>query len=125
LQDQLGKLLSAGLLAPHRGRIKSAGAAFIRAVNLTLALVLTNYGNRYGFPAREVLARCRRHKTLLLDTGTRSALTLVVQPLRGVNLREGYRSANRRYRHSLPWCFASQKITRVLARQTPGIAFSD
>jgi competence protein ComEC len=126
LQDQLGKqLLSAGLLAPHHGRIKSSGAAFIRAVNLTLALVLTNYGNRYGFPVREVLARCRRHKTLLLDTGTRSALTLVVQPLRGVNLRESYRSANRRYKHSLPWCFACQKITRVLVRQPPGVAFSD
>jgi beta-lactamase superfamily II metal-dependent hydrolase len=90
--------LSAGLLAPRHGCIKSSGAAFIRAVNLALALVLTNYGNRYGFPARELLAR---------------------------NLREGYRSANRRYRHSLPWCFASQKITRVLARQPPGIAFSD
>lgn len=72
LQDQLGKLLSAGLLVPHHGRIKSSGAAFIRAVNLTLALVLGGHGNRYGFPARE-----------------------------------GYRSANRRYRHSLPWGFAS------------------
>jgi competence protein ComEC len=108
LQDQLGKLLSAGPLAPHHGCIESSGAAFIRAVNLTLTLVLTNYGNRYGFPARELLARSRRHKTSLLDTGTRSALILVVQPLRGVNLREGYRSANRRYRHSLPWCFAFQ-----------------
>ena len=56
------------LLVPHHGSKTSSSAAFLQAVQPTLALVQAGYRNRFGHPATVVVERYRRENILLIDS---------------------------------------------------------
>jgi competence protein ComEC len=55
--QDLERLRSTVLLAPHHGSKTSSSAEFLAAVQPVVVLVQAGYRNRYGHPAPEVLAR--------------------------------------------------------------------
>ena len=55
------------LLAPHHGSKTSSGAAFLDAVQPRIAFVQAGYRNRFGHPAREVVARYRERDVRLIE----------------------------------------------------------
>jgi competence protein ComEC len=56
------------LLVPHHGSKTSSSAAFLQAVQPTLALVQAGYRNRFGHPATVVVEGYRRENILLIDS---------------------------------------------------------
>ncbi len=56
------------LLVPHHGSKTSSSGAFLDAVNPRLAVVQAGYRNRFGHPAREVLARYEARGVAVADT---------------------------------------------------------
>ena len=62
------ELASDVMLMPHHGSRSSSTEAFLAAVHPHLAIAQTGYGNRYGFPAPEVLQRYSRLGTMLRNT---------------------------------------------------------
>ncbi len=61
-----GRLKSDVLMAPHHGSASSSSAAFLDLVKPTWCVIPAGFGNRFGFPHPEVLAR-------LSDRGIRVA----------------------------------------------------
>lgn len=63
------------LLVPHHGSKTSSSAAFLDAVQPTLALVQAGYRNRFGHPALPVLARYRERGIALVTSSQCGAAT--------------------------------------------------
>jgi len=98
----VGPLASDVLVMPHHGSATSSSAKFIDAVGPELALVSTAYGNQWGFPAPEVLARYRRRSIPVKNTAGSGALTVTVHPRAGIALSEGYRQSARHFWTAYP-----------------------
>lgn len=64
------------LLVPHHGSKTSSGAAFIAAVQPSLALVSAGWHNRFGHPRPEVLARYAQARVPLFNTAEQGAVPL-------------------------------------------------
>ncbi len=93
-----GADLSAAVLqVPHHGSRTSTTAPFLRAVSPRLGLIPVGFGNRFGLPHREVLARLEAAGVRLLDTAGCGAITLTLAP-QGPGEPECYRRA-----HPRPW----------------------
>lgn len=58
------------LLAPHHGSKTSSSGPFLDAVEPRLAVVQAGYRNRFGHPAREVLARYEARGVFVADTAS-------------------------------------------------------
>lgn len=56
------------LLVPHHGSKTSSSAAFLDAVQPRIAVVQAGYRNRFGHPAKEVLARYRERGIVVVDS---------------------------------------------------------
>lgn len=54
------KLESEILVAPHHGSSSSSSASFLDRVNPDDVIISCGWKNRYGFPAKEVIKRCRK-----------------------------------------------------------------
>jgi len=67
------------LLAPHHGSKTSSSAAFLDAVQPTLALVQAGYRNRFGHPALPVVARYRERGIALVTSSQCGAATWTSQ----------------------------------------------
>jgi len=70
-KDLLGSgadLRSDVLKAGHHGSSASTSGEFLEAVRPRFVLVSAGEGNPYGFPSREVLARCRRVRARVFRT---------------------------------------------------------
>jgi len=65
----------ATLVVPHHGSKTSSTSALVNATKPNLAIVTTGYGNRWGFPKADVLARWRESGANLVDTATSGAVT--------------------------------------------------
>jgi len=80
------------MLMPHHGSRTSSTEAFLKAVSPGIAIAQAGYGNRYGFPADEVVRRynklgAQQHNTangaVVLDfTGPEAMQVLDVPPVR-------------------------------------------
>jgi competence protein ComEC len=67
------------LLVPHHGSRTSSSEAFIEAVGPRWAIVPAGYRNRFGHPAREVLARYERANASVLRTDLGGAVSVVLK----------------------------------------------
>ena len=66
---QTNKLLGTDvLLVPHHGSRISSSAEFIQAMAPRRAVVPVGYRNRFAYPNREVLERCRAAEAKVLRT---------------------------------------------------------
>ncbi|MCX5746225.1 MAG: DNA internalization-related competence protein ComEC/Rec2 [Proteobacteria bacterium] len=63
---------------PHHGSRTSSSAAFVAATHPTLAIISCGRGNRFGFPAPEVVARWRAAGATVLRTDLLGAITLTI-----------------------------------------------
>ena len=92
------------LLVPHHGSRTSSSEAFIEAVGARWAIVPAGYRNRFGHPAREVLARYEGAKVSVLRTDLSGAVSVVLN--RDSTQVRAQRSLHPRYwrlhRHPLP-----------------------
>jgi competence protein ComEC len=66
------------LLVPHHGSRTSSSEAFIEAVGPRWAIVPAGYRNRFGHPAREVLARYEAAKVSVLRTDLGGAVSVLL-----------------------------------------------
>ncbi len=76
LHDHADQLPARVLLVPHHGSESSSSEAFLRAVQPRDAIFTTGFGNRWGFPRENVVARYRRLGVRLWDTATDGALSI-------------------------------------------------
>lgn len=76
LLAQSSALSAAVLKLPHHGSDTSSSAAFLEAVNPSLALVSAGWQNRFGFPAPAVLERLALRDTRVLRTDLSGSVSL-------------------------------------------------
>ena len=62
------------VLAPHHGSAGSSDPGFVAATGARLALVSSGYGNRFGHPRPQVVARWQSHGAEVLDTAESGAI---------------------------------------------------
>jgi competence protein ComEC len=72
----LGPGLRPVLLVPHHGSKTSSSAAFIAALQPTLALVSAGWRSRFGHPKPEVLARYAEAQVPVFNTAEQGAIAL-------------------------------------------------
>ncbi|XOV77580.1 MAG: DNA internalization-related competence protein ComEC/Rec2 [Aestuariibacter sp.] len=80
LQRNSGNLRANVLIAPHHGSNTSSSSAFLKAVAPDLAVFAQGFGNRWGFPAKEVIARYQQLDIKTLRTSFNGQITLVFVP---------------------------------------------
>lgn len=85
------------LIAAHHGSAGSSSGAFLERVRARYVLVSAGYGNRFGFPKREVMERARALEATVLNTATAGAISLRLSPGEGVSEPDLYRLTERRY----------------------------
>jgi competence protein ComEC len=100
--ERLAEALLAGesvkadvLLVPHHGSRTSSSEAFIEAVGPRWAIVPAGYRNRFGHPAREVLARYEAAQVSVLRTDLGGAVSVVLN--RDATQVRAQRTLNPRY----------------------------
>lgn len=99
-------LLRSGLLpkvhvvtVPHHGSKTSSTLGFTRAVGASFAIASAAYGNHWGFPKDEVVARWRAAGARLVNTATAGAVDMQVCADSGFSSITGYRVVKRRIWH--------------------------
>lgn len=88
------------LLVPHHGSKTSSSAAFLDALQPTLAVVQAGYRNRFGHPAPEVLQRYQARHIRVLSSVDCGAFTW--NSMRPVQARCERQAARRYWRHRPP-----------------------
>jgi competence protein ComEC len=68
LLQRQAPLQATWLLVPHHGSATSSTAAFLDAVQPSIALVQAGYRNRYGHPRADVMARYADRQALVVQT---------------------------------------------------------
>lgn len=111
LRDEPDALRADVLFAPHHGSAGSSIPAFVRATGARLVLVSTGYGNRFGHPRPEVVARWQATGAEVLNTADAGALRVWLDR-EGLQLRE-----RRRWRRH--WWDAAER-SRVAAILSAG-----
>ncbi len=66
------------VLVPHHGSASSSSPALIAAVSARLAIASAGYGNRWGFPRADVVARWRAAGTTVYSTSGQGAVRVRV-----------------------------------------------
>jgi competence protein ComEC len=69
-------LTSDVVLLPHHGSRSSSTLALVGAVSARLGIASAGFGNRWGMPAPEVVARWRASGTTVLDTAGNGAISV-------------------------------------------------
>jgi competence protein ComEC len=64
------------VIVPHHGSRTSSSLPFVRALSPSLAIVSASYGNRWGFPKQDVVARWQSTGAQVLATSTSGAIGL-------------------------------------------------
>lgn len=90
------------IVAPHHGSRTSSTALLLALVKPRLALFSTGYLNPYGLPSREVLERYRAAGALVANTAEAGAITVEIDPLRGMGAASSYRAVRGRYWNAPP-----------------------
>lgn len=70
------------VLLPHHGSRTSSGPALVGAVSARLGIASAGFGNRWGMPADEVIARWRAGGTTVLTTAATGAVIVRFPPRR-------------------------------------------
>ncbi|MEE8527725.1 MAG: DNA internalization-related competence protein ComEC/Rec2 [Gammaproteobacteria bacterium] len=85
------------IVVPHHGSRTSSTASFVAAVRPRFALFAVGYGNPWGFPKPEIVARWSEAGARTLETANSGAIEISVRPLDGIALPVEYRRRQRRY----------------------------
>lgn len=97
LRSSAASLKADVLLAAHHGSRTSSIPAFVEAVNPEVVIFSAGYANSYRHPRPEVVQRYRRLGSALHMTGHEGALTLQVDPEKGVSEVRAWRAVWPRY----------------------------
>ena len=84
---------------PHHGSRTSSIAPFVRSLTPSLAVVSAGYGNRWGFPKPDVVARWRATGARVLNTATSGAIHVRMCAETGVSAPREWRKKRRRIWH--------------------------
>jgi len=71
------KLQADFMLVPHHGSKTSSSKEFIKAVEPSLAIFTVGYGNRWGFPKKEVVQRYHDQQISTLRTDNHGAISII------------------------------------------------
>ena len=74
LRHDPGALRADVVLAPHHGSGGSSDPGFVAATGARLALVANGFGNRFGHPRAEVVARWQAHGAEVVETAESGAI---------------------------------------------------
>ena len=84
---------------PHHGSRTSSIGPFVRTLMPSFAVVSAGYGNRWGFPKPDVVARWRATGAEVLNTATSGAISLRMCAGKGSREPSGWRNQRRRIWH--------------------------
>jgi competence protein ComEC len=84
------------VVAPHHGSSTSSTAEFVNALAPQIVIFSSGYLNRWGFPKAEVVSRWQAVGARTFNTANAGAITLLVDPQKGLQLDE-YRKSHHRY----------------------------
>lgn len=90
---------SAVVVVPHHGSRTSSTPAFVRATAPGLAIVAAGYGNRWGFPKEDVVARWTKAGATVVSTAENGAVEVRACKASGVTRIVYWRERLRRYWH--------------------------
>ena len=84
----VGQAIAADVvLVPHHGSASSSSPALVAAVSARVAIASAGFGNRWGMPRADVVARWRAAGTTVLDTAEQGAVRVRVPPAAGAHRR--------------------------------------
>ena len=86
---------------PHHGSRTSSNAPFVRSLTPALAVVSAGYGNRWGFPKPDVVARWRSTGAHVLNTATSGAIHVRMCAKTGISAPQQWRNKKRRIWHGV------------------------
>jgi competence protein ComEC len=89
------------VVVPHHGSGTSSTSPFVRALSPSLAVVSAGFGNQWGFPKEEVVARWEFVGAKVLTTATSGAISLRICSQSGVSNLVEHRLSERRIFHEL------------------------
>jgi len=84
---------------PHHGSRTSSIGPFVQSLKPSIALVSAGYGNRWGFPKAEVVARWRSGGAKVLNTATSGSVSVRMCAGGGVSEPSEWRNIRRRLWH--------------------------
>jgi competence protein ComEC len=91
---QRGAIGADAVLVPHHGSRSSSSAEFAGETGAAWALVSAGFGNRWGLPRPEIVARWREAGAEVLDTAQGGALRMQAGPEWPVPRLEAWRDAD-------------------------------
>ncbi|MEX2497226.1 MAG: DNA internalization-related competence protein ComEC/Rec2 [Woeseia sp.] len=86
-------------VVPHHGSRTSSRPAFVDALRPAVAIVSAGYGNRWGFPKEDVVARWQEAGARVMNTATSGAIHYRVCADSGIHLVSEHRRQQKRYWH--------------------------
>ncbi|MDH3553845.1 MAG: DNA internalization-related competence protein ComEC/Rec2, partial [Gammaproteobacteria bacterium] len=87
------------VIVPHHGSRTSSSLPFVRALSPSLAIVSASYGNRWGFPKQDVVARWQAVGARVLATSTSGAIGMRLCAAGGLVSVTRQRATQRRIWH--------------------------
>ena len=87
------------ILMPHHGSRTSSSKPFVQALSPSVAIVSASFGNHWGFPKEDIVARWEAVGARVLSTATSGAIGLTMCADLGVVSITRYRVDNRRIWH--------------------------
>ena len=84
---------------PHHGSRTSSSTPFVQALQPSIAVVSAAYGNHWGFPKDDVVARWKAVGATVLNTATAGAIEMRLCAATGFEPIRQYRLLNRRIWH--------------------------
>jgi len=87
------------VIVPHHGSRTSSTAAFVQSLRPSVAIVSAAFGNHWGFPKEDVVARWQAVGAEVLSTATSGAIGLQLCATSGLESIAQYRIDNRRIWH--------------------------
>jgi competence protein ComEC len=84
------------VVAPHHGSSTSSTPEFVSVLAPKIVIFSTGYLNRWGFPKHAVVTRWQAVGASAFNTAYAGAITLSVDPAKGLQVVE-YRKSHRRY----------------------------
>jgi len=97
LRQTLGALRADVVTVPHHGSKSSSIRAFTEAVSASIAMVSAGYGNRYGFPKKEIVDRWQESGSAVYSSFESGALSIRFSQSTGISTPHSYRQQMKRY----------------------------
>jgi len=97
IDQDINKLASQILVAPHHGSRTSSSEVFIRAVAPQIVLIPAGYRNRYRLPSKQVLQRYDAKHISYLNTAQTGLIEITIKQDQGNYIISTYRAKHKNY----------------------------